>query len=232
LTDFENLLLFGKEINYKFMHELQKKLLKLSETEDLGKMSFRQIGKLIGEESAQKIKHHLLQLEKKGFISMNKEMGFLKKTDSDIAKKTGLIALPILGCADCGVATQYAEERVSGYLKVSKKLLPRGKNNLFAIEAVGFSMNMANINGKSLDDGDFAIVDGDCKVPVSGDYVLSVIDGVANIKKFINDKENNQIVLVSESTKDYQNIHIHPDEATDYLINGKVVDVIKKPKVS
>jgi repressor LexA len=213
------------------MHILQEKLLKLSETEDLGKMSFRKIGKFVGENSAQKIKHHLFQLEKKGFISMDKEKGFLKKTYFDIAKKTGLIALPILGSADCGNATQYAEEKIGGYLKVSKKLLPKGKN-LFAIEAIGFSMNKANINNKNLDDGDYAIVDGDCKIPKNGDYVLSIIEGVANIKKFINDIENNQIVLASESTKNYPNIYIHPDEATDYLINGKIVDVIKKPKIS
>lgn len=212
------------------MHILQEKLLKLSENEDLGKMSFRQIGKLIGENSAQKIKHHLLQLEKKGFISMDKEKGFLKKTDFNIAKKTGLIALPILGSADCGVATQYAEERVAGYLKISKKLLPKGKN-LFAIEAIGFSMNRANINGKNIEDGDYALVDGSYKKPENGDYVLSVIDGVANIKKFVEDKKNNQVVLVSESTKDYPNIFIHPDEAIDYLVNGRVVDVVKKPKI-
>lgn len=231
LTNSAGLLLFKRDINYEFMHILQEKLLKLSETEDLGKMSFRQIGKFISEDSAQKIKHHLLQLEKKGFISMDKEKGFLKKTDYDINKKTGLISLPILGYADCGVATQYAEERVAGYIKVSKKLLPKGKK-LFAIETIGFSMNKANINDKNLDDGDYAIVDGDYKVPKNGDYVLSIIEGVANIKKFINDRENNQIVLVSESTKDYPNIFIHPDEATDYLINGKVIDVIKKPKIN
>lgn len=212
------------------MHILQEKILKLAETSDLGKMSFRQIGKLIGEDSAQKIKHHLIQLEKKGFISMNKEKGFLKKITSGTLEKTGLVALPILGSADCGVATRFAEERVEGYLKISRKLLPKG-SNLFAIEAIGFSMNRASINGKSLDDGDYAIVDGSYRTFVNGDYVLSIIEGMANIKKFINDKENNQIVLVSESTKDYPNIFIHPDEATDYLINGKVVDVIKKPKI-
>lgn len=212
------------------MHILQEKLLNLSKTHDLGKMSFRKIGKLIGEDSAQKIKHHLLQLEKKGFISMNKESGLIKKIESGKIKNSGLVALPILGCADCGEATQFAEEQVRGYLKVSSKLLPR-KKDLFAIEAIGFSMNKANINGKSLDDGDYAIVDGSCKAPINEDYVLSVIEGVANIKKYIEDKENGQIVLMSESTKDYPNIFIHPDEATDYLVNGKVIDVIKKPKL-
>lgn len=211
------------------MHILQEKLLKLSESKYLGKMSLRQIGKLVGEDSAQKIKHHLVQLEKKGFISMDKEKGFLKRINSGSLNNSSLVALPILGCADCGEATQFAEERVRGFLKISKKLLPKGKN-LFVIEAVGHSMNKANINGKTLEDGDYAIVDSNCKAPESGSYVLSVIDGVANIKKYIEDKKNNQIVLVSESTKNYPNIFIHPDEATNYLVNGKIIGVIKNQK--
>ena len=55
-----------------------------------------------------------------------------------------------------------------------------------AIQADGFSMNQAKI-GKSkrnIEPGDYAIVDGDVKAPEDGQYVLSVIDGLANIKKF------------------------------------------------
>ena len=162
---------------------------------------------------------------------MDKEKGFLKKVKPGLLNKSNLMVLPILGCADCGEATQFAEERVRGFLKISKKLLPKGKD-FFVIEAVGFSMNRANINGKTLDDGDYAIVDGSCSVPENGDYVLSVIEGTANIKKYIEDKENNQIVLTSESTKDYPSIFIHPDEATNYLVNGKIIDVIKNPKIN
>lgn len=211
------------------MHIIQEKLLKLSETKDLGKMSLRQIGGFVGDASAQKIKHHLMQLEKKGFISMDKKKGFLKRVKSGSLEKSNLVALPILGCADCGEATQFAEERVKGFLKISKKLLPKGKD-LFVIEAIGHSMNRANINGKTLEDGDYAIVDSSCNMPESGNYVLSVIDGVANIKKYIEDKKNNQIILVSESTKNYPNIFIHLDEATDYLVNGKIIGVIKNQK--
>ena len=47
------------------MHVIQKQILKISGRNDLGKLSLRQIGKLIGQESyPQKVKHHLLQLEK------------------------------------------------------------------------------------------------------------------------------------------------------------------------
>ncbi len=62
----------------------------------------------------------------------------------------------------------------------------------------------------------------------NGDIVLSIIDGMANIKRFFLDKANNQVVLVSDSTKEFPPIYIHEDD--DFMINGKVVQVIKKPK--
>ena len=210
------------------MHKLQKQLLELMTNNDIGKMSYRKIGSFLGEKSAQTIKHHLFQLDKKGFIYINKDKGIIKKAQNKKRSNSGLLSLPILGSADCGIATQFADEQIDGYIKISKKLLPKG-SNLFAIEAVGHSMNKAIINGKTLEDGDYAVVDKDKLNFKNNDYILSIIDGVANIKKYHEDKKNNQIILVSESTKDYQNIHIHLDEATDYIANGKVVAVIKNP---
>ena len=52
---------------------------------------------------------------------------------------------------------------------------------------------------------------------------------MANIKKYVLEKENERILLISESTKNYPPIIIHWDD--DFLINGKVIDVIKKPKM-
>lgn len=205
-------------------------MLDLMETKDLGKMSYNKIGSLLEGKSSQIVKHHLQQLEKKGLISMNKEAGIINKIKSGRNDVSGLLSLPILGAADCGVATQYADELANGYVKISKRLLPK-QTNLFAIEAVGHSMNRANIYGKTLEDGDYAVIDKDYADFKSGDYILSIIDGVANIKKYYEDRENNQIVLISESTKGYPNIYIHPADATDYIANGKVVAVIKNPKI-
>ena len=44
------------------------------------------------------------------------------------------------------------------------------------------------------------------------------------------DTLHEQIVLMSESTQFIPPIHIHPDDFNDYLLNGKVLDVIKSPK--
>ena len=52
------------------MHKIQQNILKLSGEKNLGAMTLREIGEQIGEKYPQKIKHHLTQLEKKGFLKM------------------------------------------------------------------------------------------------------------------------------------------------------------------
>jgi repressor LexA len=89
-------------------------------------------------------------------------------------------------------------------------------------------MNQSVVNGNNIEDGDYLIIDSSDTSPSSGDVVLSIIDEMANIKKYVWDETNNQIVLVSESTKDIPPIYIHEDDS--FMINGKVIQVIKKPK--
>jgi SOS regulatory protein LexA len=205
------------------MHILQEKLLNQARTENLSGMTLREIGNRVGERSAQKIKHHLTQLSKRGFISYKpseREIKIIKGVS-----KEGFVSLPVVGSANCGPADIFADKNVQGYLKVSKKLVPRG-DNLFVLRASGNSMNKAEIKGKNIEDGDFVIVDSIQKSPENGQYVVSVIDDVANIKKIIFDPKNKRIVLESKSTKDYLPIFIHEDDK--YEISGRVVDVIKK----
>ncbi|PIS39899.1 MAG: hypothetical protein COT32_02645 [Candidatus Nealsonbacteria bacterium CG08_land_8_20_14_0_20_36_22] len=205
------------------MHIIQEKLLKELNRKNLSGMTLREIGSLVGEKSAQKIKHHLTQLSKKGFIAYNPVKREVKKAQQ--ISKEGFVSLPIVGTANCGPATIFAEENITGYLKVSKKLAPRG-GKLFVLRAEGNSMNRANINRKNIEDGDFVIVDAEQKSPELGQYVVSIIDEMANIKKFIPDLQNKRVILKSESTKEYLPIFIHEND--NYHVSGRVIDVIKK----
>jgi len=218
------------------MHELQRKLLNLVQERNLGRLTLDQIGDLLGisPRSPQKVKHHLSQLEKKGLIRIDKSRRVIEKAGSGaktgFLKKGRLFAIPILGAANAGPAQLLAEPNIEGYLRVSNTLIgrryPRG---LFALLVDGPSMNRATINGKMIEDGDYVIVDSEDREPKDGDIVLSVIDGTANIKKFHFDKANKQIVLMSESTHNSPPIYIHEDD--NYMVNGKVVQVIKKPRL-
>lgn len=195
-------------------------------------MSLRQIGTLIGQKnSPQKIKHHMLQLEKNGLIKINRLEKEIAKTKPGSIINSKLISLPILGSANCGPATIYAEQNIEGYLTISGKLLSK-KKDIFAIKASGYSMNKANINGDSIEDGDYVIVDPKYRSVRNGDYVLSIIDGTANIKRYFNDRDNKRIILLSESSASFSPIFIHYDDMDSYLINGRIIQVIKKPKTT
>jgi len=209
------------------MHDIQRKLLELCSNCNLGELPLREIGKRIKENHPQKIKHHLEQLAKKSLIIIDKKKKIIKLGKAGFIKNTKMFSIPILGLADCGPATSLADEHIEGYLKVSDSVVKK-KKNIFCVKAKGDSMNQADIDGKSIDDGDFVIVDGENRNPESGDYVLSIIDGCANIKRFAKDIVNKCFVLLSESTQTYPPIFIEEHDFTSYMINGKIIKVIKK----
>lgn len=133
------------------------------------------------------------------------------------------ISVPLVGSANCGPAELLAEENIEAYVSVQKTMLPR-KSGIFALRAVGKSLNRANIHGKAIEEGDMVLVDGEDRSVRSGDYVLSIIDGAANLKKY--KVEKGQVMLMSESTEKFKPILIMPGD--DWAINGKIIAVIKK----
>lgn len=202
------------------MHQIQKKLTELGQTYDLRALKLREVMRMIGETHPQKVKHHMQKL------------GILPPApgtkDSDAQSQ--LLSIPLCGLANCGEATIYADSYTDNFLQVSKRLLPFESNNFFAVQAVGDSMNNADINGLSIEDGDYVIVNPDDKNFNDGDYVLSLINDMANIKMFHKDILNHQVILTSESNRNYPPIYIHSDDMSYYKTSGKVITVLKKPK--
>jgi SOS-response transcriptional repressor LexA len=210
------------------MHILQERLLKIISEQNISALTLRDIGSLIDEKYPQKVKHHLHQLEKRGLISINKALGKIERVRVGRVKNSPFISIPIVGAANCGPATIFADENVEGYLKVSSTILGR-KKNVFAIRASGPSMNKAMVNNKTIEDGDYLVIDPNNTVPHNRDVVLCILDETATIKRYVWDSENQQIILAADSTKDFPPVYIHPDD--NFLINGKVVQVIKKPRL-
>ncbi|MDO8492061.1 MAG: transcriptional repressor LexA [bacterium] len=177
------------------------------------------------------------------YVKKLKEEGYIKKDNnrpraisiypdgqikSPILNKTGLdsVSIPILGAANAGPATIFAEENISGYLKVSRSDLNR-RDGVFALRVEGDSMNKATIGNKNLEEGDFVLVDSEYKNPKNGDYVLSIIDDCANLKKFERDNKTGEVMLISESSNlKHKPIYISSED--NFMINGKIINVIKK----
>ena len=82
--------------------------------------------------------------------------------------------------------------------------------------------------GEFIEDGDFVIIDKQYTAPENNDVVLVIIEDRATIKRFINDKANEQVVLKADSSYDYEPIYLHPED--EFFINGKAIKVIKKPR--
>jgi len=214
------------------MHQIQEKILELSKNMDISKIGYRHIGNLIGETHPQKIKHHLLQLEKKGLIVRHIGTGSIKIFKIDQNRSAKILNLPLVGSANCGPATIFAGSNIEGFMKVSSNMVHRKTpGGLFIVKAVGNSLNAAKgIEGGPVEDGDYLVIDNKNRSPKNGDYILSIIDDVANLKRFYQDKKTGVVSLVSESTSDYPPIFIHPSDYSNYMINGVVVRVIKSPK--
>lgn len=211
------------------MHDTQAKLLTMARSQNLGKLSLRQIASFIGAEGRpQVVKYHLRKLEEAGLIQLNLEKKVIRPVQTGVASRVqGLFySLPIVGAANCGPATVFADERIEGYVKVSTKMLPRRKSDLYALVADGPSMNQATIQDETIDDGDYVVIDSAARSPKNGDIVVAVIDGMATIKKYTADKKRNRIILEAESTEKYSPIYVH--ESDDFSVSGKVVGVIKK----
>lgn len=206
------------------MHPIQKKILELSKTEDVLNLGIRPLGRRIGEDKPQIVKHHLNQLQKKGLLSLKSREDIKLFLDKSASMQPDFVQIPVVGAANCGPATIIAEGRVDEeYLLVSQSLLKK-RGNIFALVAKGDSMNKANIYDKSIEENDYVVIDSDQRIPNKGDYILSIINGCSNIKKYNRSVDGN-IALLSESDKKYAPIYI--SEHDEFIVNGKVIQVIK-----
>jgi len=211
------------------MNENQQKILDFIAENDTSKFSYRAISRRLNMSSPQIVIHHLNQLKKKGLIYVDESKN-LKITNFKSSTVDNFLRIPIVGAANCGPATELAQENITGFLKISKTILNKSNGEgLMAVRAIGNSLNKADIFGNKVDEGDYLIVDCNNKDPKDGDYVLSVMDGVANFKKFFKDEKSKEIRLVSESTSDIPPTVLHEDdlETSGYLVNGVVIRVVK-----
>lgn len=208
------------------MHKIQEKILNLAKQRDIEQMSLSEVASAVGANSAQLVKYHLDKLKRSGHRFDQTGLSIVQLPDFE------LISIPIVGSANCGPADIFADERVQGHLKTSSRLLEtRRREGLYALRAQGMSMNRARIHGEPINDGDYVIVDSQSVQPAHGDYVVAVVDGLANIKRYYFDPANSRVVFISESTEDYAPIFLHESDQYNAVIAGKVVQVMSRPTI-
>lgn len=205
------------------MHWIQEKLLQIASLNDIDELRLVDLVEMVGCEHPSQIKHHMSQLVEKQKLVRKKD-----RLVPALSMPQGLLTIPVLGEADCGEATKYVDGRIIDNLVVSPSLVTiKYPESVYALVAKGDSMNAAAVNGKTICDGDYVIVEKrEAYTPKDNDIVVSDIGGLANIKRFRTDPANRRIILMPESMRDdYAPIII--DETDDYAVVGKVVEVVK-----
>lgn len=166
-------------------------------------------------------------LEKKDIIKRdgNKKIYMIKNGAFNDFKN--IFSIPVYGLASCGEALANAEDNVDGFLQISNALFRSTKPaNLFAVKALGDSMDKDNIN-----DGDYVIFEKyDNQAELEGKIVVAVINGMATIKRYKKVSED-IIGLFPKSTNSFhQPIFIH--ESDSILIAGVFKKVLPVKYVS
>lgn len=211
------------------MNPIQRKLLELADTIDLGKQTTYALSKRLEVNHPFKIKYAIEQLIKNGYLIRESSGSLSKPSQNDGG---GLLSIPYYGEVNCGQALSIAEDTVKSFLRVSPSMIrTTSRDNLFALKARGHSMNQASIHSQSVEEGDYVIAQRQETHQIrDGDYVISLIGGAANLKRFHKDNSQKRIVLFSESTNDIPPIIISEhdaDEISEYQPIAKVVDIIK-----
>ncbi len=168
-------------------------------------------------------------LEKKDLIKRDKSHRIYLVENNNYANLESVFSIPLYGLASCGEALAYADDSAEDFLQVSRSLFPgKKKNELFAVKALGDSMDKENIN-----DGDYVIFekyDGKYLTELEEKIVVAVINGMATIKRFKR-VDKNTIALFPNS----RNAIHHPiflDKSDSILIAGVFKKVLPVKYVS
>ncbi len=206
------------------MNPIQQKLLDIAKLEDIERLRRVDLVEMVNCEYPSQITHHLKQLVKRG--DLVRKDGRLVPA---LRTNAGLVMIPVMGEADCGEATRYADGRIIDNLAVSPSVLkPKLSERLYALVARGDSMNRATVEGKTIENGDYIVIEKrDDYEPKDGDIVVSIIAGLANVKRLRRDNARQRILLLSESHRQDDFAPIVISDRDDFAVEGRVVDVIK-----
>ncbi len=170
---------------------------------------------------------HLVALEKKGYIfrtGQPRGIHMVEKDDEIVYDY--LVGIPILGYANAGTPLVSAEEENIGVLKVDQNIVGK-KENLFSLIVKGDSMDLAEIDGKKLEDGTYIIIQKDCEIE-DGDIVVAIVENGATVKRY---RKNNEMIILYPDSTNPLNQPIFIDKNTESIINGKVIKVLENPAI-
>jgi len=180
----------------------------------------RELQTKIGCSAPMGVVSHLNALELKGYISRieNKPRGILITNSNSAKSPDDIVQVPLVGNVACGMPI-FAEEMIEEIIPLPRTFV-RYDQDVFMLRAQGDSMNMAGI-----EEGDYILFHKQ-EFADSGDKVVVLIGTEATVKKYVIKEDHEEFVPVSNNP---EHKPIIPEEGT-YMIQGKVIGVIKKYK--
>ncbi len=159
------------------------------------------------------VQRHTDALKRKGYLEQSRSLSAPVSNEK--------VQIPLVGNVACGTPL-LATQNIEAYITYDKSMLSGNPSDYFFLRAVGDSMNMADVQGKVIDDGDFVLAKKQ-NTANFGEKVVALLGDEATIKYLKREKGH---IVLSPKSSNLANKPIYISD--DLLIQGIVVGVIKK----
>lgn len=193
----------------KNISPIQQKLLSTLKNNIDNPLTVRELQEDLDLSSPSLVQHHIVQLEKLGYLKRNPTNSRDYQIVSDGPEKL-ITYLNLYGLAQCGPKGSLLDGDPIDRIPISSKLLSFRVDQAFMVKAKGNSM-VPKINN-----GDLVIAQKTSEIK-NGDIVVCVNDGMAIIKKIKKDK--NGTILISLNDK-YEPFIASKDFRVEGIIKG------------
>jgi len=182
--------------------------------------TIEELKNLLHQKSKRGVTQYLEVLEKKWFLSRGEWYRSIRLGNSVGMQTT--MNIPILWYANAGTPLAVAESNDYGTLPISKSLIKWNEKNHFVLRVSGSSMNEQIVNGKTIDNGSYVLIEKTNVNLNESDAFLFEVDGWATLKRY--KKNAQQIYLIPNSSEDHHT-PIVLSEHDNVHASWKVVDV-------
>lgn len=198
------------------MHPTQEKLLKLLKDNIDNPLTIRELGDSIGEESTGVVHHHIVRLEKMGFLKRNpddpKDYVIMDKPDKAV------VYINKYGLARCGPGGHILSGRPVDRVPVSTSILRFPAAEAFIVEAIGDSML------PRIEAGDTIIAKKQSR-PEHNDIIVCVYDEQPMIKQYFKQKSAVCLLSLNGDKKKYPDILVTQKEL--FKVEGVVKNILR-----
>lgn len=197
----------------KKLHPLQEKILRILKKQQEFPLSIRELQDILGVSSPSLIHHHILQLEKKGYIRRDpynpRNYQILEWNESE-----SILYLNLYGLAQCGPQGRFLEGNPVEKIPMPRKMINFDITKAYLVKANGDSMK------PKINEGDLILAEASCMAD-NQQIVVCTYQWKALIKRF--QRDENYIILSSINSENYPPIFAKPEDVRiEWLVRGIV----------